>query len=341
MKLYRVTMLALFMVLLRTPACATPENIGGACATTEDCFDSMNRQPIGSICKPPTGKCECPLGKLVCCETAVSAGYCATVCPADCASGDAGTDSGVECVSDSDCTEDAPSPECGRSRCVGGACELVIEEGPLPSQLYGDCKRRECDGEGNLREIEDTSDFYHDGNECTLDYCDGSQPVNSLIPDAVPCPLSGEGYCYKGACVQCVQSIPAASCKGPDLVCDNGFYCQSFSQCGGGKCGGVCAPCGTGGPCGSGTDCVSKSCKAGVCALPSCSDGVKNDGETGVDCGLGSCGPCPDGGGCQKPEDCLSGVCKIGKCQAPSCVDQTRNGGEEQIDCGGSCEPCP
>jgi hypothetical protein len=235
----------------------------------------------------------------------------------------------------------APAPECGRGRCVDDACKLVIEVGPLSSQLYGDCKRRECDASGNLVEVEDMGDFYNDGNECTLDHCDGSKPVNSVTPNAVPCPQSGEGYCYNSACVQCVQAIPAASCKEPGFVCDSGYYCESFAQCNGAGCGGGCAPCGAGAPCGGPNDCTSGSCKGGFCALPSCSDGVKNDDETGVDCGLDSCGPCPDGGGCKKPEDCMSGVCKIGKCQAPSCFDQTRNGDEENIDCGGTCNACP
>lgn len=340
MKPYRFVMAALLsVVLLRMPiACATPDHVGGTCDRTEDCFGLANPHPIGSICKEP-GTCECPFGQVVCCASASSLGHCATACPADCSPADAGADSAVVCAVDSDCDEVAPSPECGRGRCVDGACKLVIEEGPLPSQLYGDCKRRECDKGGNVVEIEDTSDFYHDGSECTIDYCDGSEPINSLIPNAVPCPLSGEGYCYEGACVQCIAIMPAASCKGADLACYD-IYCESFSLCGGGKCGAGCAPCGSGSPCSSVTDCVSEVCKAGFCALPSCSDGVKNDGETGVDCGFDSCGPCPDGGGCKQPVDCISGVCKFGKCQPPTCFDQIQNGGEENIDCGGACNPC-
>jgi len=340
--LLRLPALALFFMVVRSPlACATPENVGGTCDTTDDCFEGLNQQPIGSVCKRATGKCECPAGQKVCCETSKLPGYCAASCPGNCGVLEGGEGGPVAaCQSDSDCKEKAPSPECGGSRCADGACVLVIEEGPVPSQLYGDCKRRECDEAGNLVEREYNSDFYNDGNECSIDYCDGPQPVNSVIPDGVSCPQSGEGYCYEGSCVECVQAMPSASCQGPDLVCTK-FYCEPFSQCSAGQCGGVCAPCGIGGPCGTGADCISGSCKAGACALPSCSDGVKNDGETGVDCGSDSCGPCPDGSGCKEPADCMSGVCKVGKCQAPSCFDQTRNGGEEQIDCGGPCDPCP
>ena len=58
-------------------------------------------------------------------------------------------------------------------------------------------------------------------------------------------------------------------------------------------CGGPCDPC------------------------PTCWDGIRNQGETGVDCG----GPCD--------------AC------APLCSDGLQNGGEESIDCGGVCGSCP
>lgn len=51
-------------------------------------------------------------------------------------------------------------------------------------------------------------------------------------------------------------------------------------------------------------------------APPSCTDGIQNGNETGVDCG-GNCSPCP------------------------TCNDGIQNGGETGVDCGGSCGPCP
>ncbi len=50
---------------------------------------------------------------------------------------------------------------------------------------------------------------------------------------------------------------------------------------------------------------------------PTCTDGIQNGDETGVDCG-GSCPPC-DG---------------------PTCTDGIQNGDETGVDCGGSCPPC-
>ncbi len=53
-------------------------------------------------------------------------------------------------------------------------------------------------------------------------------------------------------------------------------------------------------------------------ACASCSDGIKNQGETGIDCG----GPCPACGG------------------TPTCSDGIQNQGETGIDCGGPCPAC-
>ncbi len=47
-----------------------------------------------------------------------------------------------------------------------------------------------------------------------------------------------------------------------------------------------------------------------------CTDGIQNQGETGVDCG----GPCPP---------------------CPTCNDGIQNQGETGVDCGGPCPPCP
>jgi len=74
---------------------------------------------------------------------------------------------------------------------------------------------------------------------------------------------------------------------------------------------------------------------------PTCSDGIQNQSETGIDCGGPNCGGCNPGGGCVLASDCLSGVCSLGICQAPSCVDAVQNGTETGIDCGGGiCAPC-
>jgi hypothetical protein len=49
---------------------------------------------------------------------------------------------------------------------------------------------------------------------------------------------------------------------------------------------------------------------------PTCTDGIQNQGETGIDCG----GPCP---------------------ACPTCNDGIQNQGETGVDCGGPCPACP
>lgn len=56
------------------------------------------------------------------------------------------------------------------------------------------------------------------------------------------------------------------------------------------------------------------------CPVPTCYDGVLNQGEAGIDCG----GPCPT-------------LCD----PVPNCNDGVQNGEEEGVDCGGTmCPPC-
>ncbi|MBN1503021.1 hypothetical protein JW930_05745 [Candidatus Woesearchaeota archaeon] len=135
-------------------------------------------------------------------------------------------------------------------------------------------------------------------------------------------------------------------------------------------CGGVCAAqnktCAIGKHCIRSSDCSSNYCRpfSFVCAVPSCTDNIQNQGEEGVDCGgpCSSCGTCSDsiknqeeegvdcGGPCGPCVSCSDGIQNQGEegvdCGGPcrscaSCNDGIRNQGEEDIDCGGPCEGCP
>jgi len=66
--------------------------------------------------------------------------------------------------------------------------------------------------------------------------------------------------------------------------------------------------------------CVN-GCKDGKCkpaTTASCTDGIKNQDETGVDCG-GVCSgqgkKCPNGGPCAANSDCVTNYCSGGTCQ--------------------------
>lgn len=81
-------------------------------------------------------------------------------------------------------------------------------------------------------------------------------------------------------------------------------------------------------------------CVGGGGPAPTCSDGIQNGDETGVDCG-GSCAPCATcNDGIQNGDE--TGVDCGGSC-APcaTCNDGIQNGNETGVDCGGSCAPCP
>ena len=109
------------------------------------------------------------------------------------------------------------------------------------------------------------------------------------------------------------------------------------------NCGGdTCAPCADGEYCEDYRDCVSKVCSSAepgeplTCAKPTCSDGIRNGAETGIDCGSSSdCGPCGTGQNCDVASDCASLVCDD-VCLAPACNDGVQNGSETGVDCGGA-----
>jgi len=74
--------------------------------------------------------------------------------------------------------------------------------------------------------------------------------------------------------------------------------------------------------------------------VETCTDGVRNQDETGVDCGgvCKICETCSDGIQNQREQgvDC-GGPCPA--CQ--TCTDGVQNQNEQGIDCGGVCKPCP
>ena len=97
----------------------------------------------------------------------------------------------------------------------------------------------------------------------------------------------------------------------------------------------------------SGVDCGG-SCPT-ACAssiLPaSCSDGLRNQDETGIDCGGGCAADCVAGQGCALDDDCTpSLLCSPSShvCTAISCADGRQDGAEILVDCGGgTCPGCP
>ena len=146
-------------------------------------------------------------------------------------------------------------------------------------------------------------------------------------------------------------------CGGTCPTLCTGTPCSTGEQCASGKCEnnacaapsdktcgvGVAAKCNDGDKCELDKDCNSGFCDGAKCALPSAdshTDGVKNSGETGVDCGgsVKATKPCPDGQGCTDSADCV-GTCTNLVCGPIGPTDGKKNGGETDIDCGGAAAP--
>jgi len=266
--------------------------------------------------------------------------------------GGEGGSSAAACSTAADCTEKPADARCGDVQCVNGACRLTFKPvEKLSSQIRGDCVSTYCDGQGGTIVLPDGEDDYNDGKECTFDTCDNLLAQSIPLPNGSQCPESGVGVCFDGKCSECVDGIAE--------VCANGFACDALLcvpvACWQNKngsvdwpletgvdCGGQCYPCFSPQTCKTGSDCADGICSGGKCALPTHSDGIKNDNETGVDCGCTNCVPCPDGFECETWENCQSLVCWAGKCQAPKCNDGRQNGDETGVDCGAPCSnSCP
>ncbi len=90
-------------------------------------------------------------------------------------------------------------------------------------------------------------------------------------------------------------------------------------------------------------DCTSAFCSATVCTDQTCSDTLKNQDETDIDCGGNTgCARCAPGKACVSNDDCNKGICLSSVCTAQNCNDGIKNETESDVDCGGTtgCAPC-
>ncbi len=157
----------------------------------------------------------------------------------------------------------------------------------------------------------------------------------------------GDGLCdFDGCTVQGVEYQPDPGCTSKygtnEYDCVVKWSCSAWSQCGAGTQERECSDLND---CGTFADkpIETRSCvdepvvDGGVC-----SDGIKNQEESDVDCG-GPCDVCSLGLRCDENRDCsttfcnqVSRVCEL----KPSCSDGVQNQKEEGIDCGGPCSAC-
>jgi hypothetical protein len=227
----------------------------------------------------------------------------------------------------SDPVKDCPAPpgECVKAICdkMGECATKNVDDGTaVTAQTPGDCKLVVCDGTGLTKSVNDAADAPDDMNDCTTDNC--TNGMSNPLPVAIDtvCSTAGGKFCDgAGACVECTKASECAS-----LVCQMnkcvGATCMDGAQngtetdkdCGGGGC----QTCKDGLGCATAADCSSQVCDVGntkKCQAPSCSDGVRNGMEVGVDCG-GPCPACGFGSGCVADSDCATGYCVGFKCDA-------------------------
>jgi hypothetical protein len=132
------------------------------------------------------------------------------------------------------------------------------------------------------------------------------------------------GSCHNACPVDCVVSETTCTCTpncGSTCTCTDTITVTTPAAGGGQACLSGATRTYTGGACPTCSDGVQNQAETGVdcggpcTACPTCSDGVQNQAETGVDCG-GPCAACP------------------------TCSDGVQNGAETGVDCGGPCTAC-
>jgi cysteine-rich repeat protein len=161
--------------------------------------------------------------------------------------------------------------------CIGAICGAgdAPVGTPISMQTLGDCQEVQCNGNGGTQIVADPGDPFDDGEQCTINACDGGMPTTAPAPAGDSCTEGTGQLCDgSGVCVECLAPTDCAS-----LVCDAGVClaaaCDDGVENGGETdtdCGGPCNGCPFGGVCAVGTDCQSGVCTSNVCQA-ACGDG--------------------------------------------------------------------
>jgi hypothetical protein len=208
-------------------------------------------------------------------------------------------------------------------------------------------------GSGGAPECKKDSDCMDPPQACLLPFCDGGVCATKPATEGAPAPKQVPGDCQQIICdangaqhtvVDLTDSDDMNECTS-DKCLPNGMAqhnpltnmpCMSN---GGTVCNdlGNCVECLDPGDCTGNGACVNF-----VCQTPSCTDMVKNQDETDIDCGGMVCtARCSDGKHCLANADCTSNLCQLNKCRPATCNNAMKDGTETDVDCGGAaCVPC-
>ena len=246
---------------------------------------------------------------------------------------------GVPCSTPADC--DNPQNACQLSSCVAGKCGVSPKPvgTVLPTQPLGDCKEKQCDGNGATVDVVDDTDVKIDGKECTDDVCTGGVSSNPAKPAGTACGTDGHLFCSAGgACVECGEpadcavdmecrhpTCRAGSCGFDDVSKGTPLAAQTVGDCQ------LLACDGAGGQetlddvddiVADTNDCTDDLCDGGAAQHPvSAADAhCAQDGGTTCD-GAGHCVEC------NHDSDCAGGACDAtAHTCAPTCTDASAPG---------------
>jgi hypothetical protein len=145
--------------------------------------------------------------------------------------------------------------------------------------------------------------------DCRYNVCEDGRCSHGTCNDGVRNALEADVDCGSQACQQCETGAhcyelregldckshvcAAGVCAAP--TCEDGRLNQTEGDT---DCGGPCPKkCSVGAACLRSTDCENGSCLLGQtgnrCQLSHCVNEVKDEGETGIDCGGPECARCP------------------------------------------------
>jgi hypothetical protein len=201
----------------------------------------------------------------------------------------------------------------------------VSEGTRAEDQAIGDCLVRVCDGEGGVREDPDDDDLVDDGNECTLERCEGGE---------LEIDFAREGSsCGPGGALECDDGGVCTGCKAPEQCPGSDGPCRART-CDGGVCGFDDEPEGTPAPDDEIGDCQGLFCDGdgnaepgdddsdlpfdgNECTVDACDDGEPDfppigagaQCDEGVCDGGGECVGCLDDGDCSADTSCADFFC--------------------------------
>src|SRR5262249_28052258 len=112
---------------------------------------------------------------------------------------------------------------------TGGVCGFSFTSAGFvtASQTPGDCKQNQCDGSGNIVNVNDNTDVPASIDQCLGNACNAGNPQHPAQPSGTACSENGRTKCNgNGSCVQCLAPSD----------CGSNTACQQHT-CNAGTCG--------------------------------------------------------------------------------------------------------